>query len=330
MPRSKNKQTADFTPLVIGTASSALFDLSRDDEIFRTKGLAAYEKRQKAKEKEKLKPGYGFPLIKKLLKINDQICEEHKRKQPVIEVILLSRNTANTGLRVFNSIEKHRLNITKVGFCGGKSPHRYARDFGCHLFLSRNAKDVKEFIDNGLAAATLQDLSSLGEHSDNSNVHIAFDGDAVLFSNESERVNQEEGLSRFTEMEKEKANVPLNPGPFAPFLERLSYIQREFYTERDLQKGLCPIRTALVTARSAPAHKRVILTLRKWKVHLDESLFLGSLEKGEFLKSFGADIFFDDQWKHLTSATKQGVASGHVPNHPHKRDKNGKRDKKSL
>jgi len=323
MPRSKSKRKTakDFTPLVIGTASSALFDLSKDDEIFRTQGLAAYEKRQKEKEEEKLEPGYGFALIEKLLKINDLLRKKHRLKKSVIEVVLLSRNTANSGLRVFNSIEKHELNITKAGFCGGESPHRYARDLGCHLFLSRNADDVKEFIDNNLAAATLQDISSLGKHSDSLNVHIAFDGDAVLFSNESERINQEKGLPEFTKQEKEKANVPLNPGPFAPFLERLSYIQREFYTETDLQNNLCPIRTALVTARSAPAHKRVILTLREWGVHLDESLFLGSLEKGEFLKSFGADIFFDDQWKHLSSATEQGITSGHVPNHPKKKGK---------
>ena len=319
MPTNSAQHIKSFKPLVIGTASSALFDLSKDDQIFRDKGLGIYEKRQIRRENDKLNPGYGFSLIKKFLAINQQLCDKHKRTTPIIEVVLLSRNTANTGLRVFNSIEKYNLSIKRAVFCGGKSPHRYARDIGCHLFLSRDPNDVQEFIDNNLAAATIQESPNNAQRNDRPDIRIAFDGDSVLFSNESEKMHQEQGLSKFSQLEKKKAYQPLNPGPFASFLEKLSFIQREFYTDKDRKQNLCPIRTALVTARSAPAHKRVILTLRKWGVHLDESLFLGSSAKGEFLKSFSADIFFDDQWQHCVSAAQKGVRSGHVPNAPKKK-----------
>lgn len=312
------KKAPQIRPLVIGTASSALFNLTKDDKIFREKGLEKYEKRQIKKEEERLEPGYAFPLIQKLLAINTLLCQKHKLKEPVIEVILLSQNTSNTGLRVFNSIEKHKLGIKRAVFCGGNSPYLYARDLGCHLFLSRDREVVKEFISNGLAAATIQQPKHGYQEKDSPHINIAFDGDSVLFSNASERVHQEKGLSAFSDNEEAKAKVPLDPGPFAPFLERLSFIQQKFYTTEDRKRNLCHIRTALVTARSAPAHKRVILTLRKWGVHLDESFFIGSTPKGKFLKSFDADIFFDDQWMNCFSAQNAGVTSAHVPNAPKK------------
>ena len=310
------KKKLNYKPLVIGTASSALFNLSADNEIFDKKGLEKYEERQIRKENERLEPGDGFPLIKKFLAIDELLRKKYDLEDPVIEVILLSQNTSNTGLRVFNSIEKHGLNIKRAAFCGGKSPHLYARDFGCHLFLSRDQKVVKEFIDNGLAAATIQKQKRKEDKVGAQHIKIAFDGDSVLFSNESERVHQEEGLTAFSKNEKNKARVPLIPGPFAPFLERLSFIQQKFYTVEDRKQNNCHIRTALVTARSAPTHKRVILTLRKWRIHLDECLFIGKDPKGKFLKSFEADIFFDDQWAHCSSAQQEGITSAYVPNNP--------------
>jgi 5'-nucleotidase len=207
-------------------------------------------------------------------------------------------------LRVFNSIEHYGLNITRAAFCSGTSPYGYASAFGCHLFLSTNAEDVRHALDHGIAAATL--LASKSKVDNEDQLRFAFDGDAVLFSDEAERVYKLEGLNAFTESEKASAKEPLSGGPFKQFLAALQGLQREF-GEHD-----CPIRTALVTARSAPAHERVIRTLRAWNIRIDESLFLGGLSKGTFLKAYGADVFFDDQRVHCDSASEH-VATGHVP-----------------
>jgi len=223
-----------------------------------------------------------------------------------IEVILLSRNTSDTGLRIRNSIEAHGLNISRAAFCGGESPHRYVKDFGVHLFLSSSFEDVKLAIESNVAAATI--IPRDGEanlHSENGQLKIAFDGDAVIFSDDSEKVFHEKGLDAFIENEV-KATSLLKEGPFKSFLVELNKIQNDF----DINE--CPIRTALVTARSAPSDKRVIKTLREWGVRIDESLFLGGMSKQHFLKSFQADIFFDDQKKHIMDAIET-TASGHVP-----------------
>jgi 5'-nucleotidase len=220
-----------------------------------------------------------------------------------VEVILLSRNSADTGLRVFNSIEHHKLNITRAAFCGGESPYRYVSSFGCHLFLSTNAEDVRNALDNGVAAATLMSSGTIDKNDDE--LRFAFDGDAVVFSDKSERIFKQSGLEAFTENERASAKEPMDAGPFKNFLKALHSLQSEFPEN-------CPIRTALVTARSAPSHERVVRTLRDWDIRIDESLFLGGLDKGEFLKSYRADVFFDDQQRHCESA-KSHVATGHVP-----------------
>jgi 5'-nucleotidase len=223
-----------------------------------------------------------------------------------IEVILLSRNTSDTGLRIRNSIEAHGLDISRAAFCGGESPHRYVRDFGVHLFLSSSFEDVKLAIESNVAAATI--IPRDGDNSRKLNqgqLKIAFDGDAVIFSDDSEKVFHEDGLDAFIKNEV-SATSPLKAGPFKSFLVELNKIQNDF----DVNE--CPIRTALVTARSAPSDKRVIKTLREWGVRIDESLFLGGMSKQQFLKSFQADIFFDDQKKHIMDAVKT-TASGHVP-----------------
>ena len=236
----------------------------------------------------------------KLLRINEKLGGE-----PRVEIILLSRNSADTGLRVFNSIAHYGLNITRAAFSGGMSPYRYVSAFACHLFLSTHAQDVRNALDSGMAAATL--ISSQGNSgNDSDELRFAFDGDAVLFSDASERIFKESGLDAFTENEKASAHLPMDPGPFKNFLQTLHSLQAEFPADE------CPIRTALVTARAAPAHERVVRTLREWDIRIDESLFLGGLSKGEFLKSFGADVFFDDQQVHCDSASEH-VATGHVP-----------------
>jgi len=285
--------------LVIAISSRALFDLDESHRVYEQEGLDAYSRYQVAHEDEVLAPGEAFPMVKKLLRINEKLDGE-----PRVEVILLSRNSADTGLRVFNSIEHYGLSISRAAFCGGESPYRYVSAFGCHLFLSTNAEDVCNALDNGIAAATL--ISSGSRDRNDDELRFAFDGDAVLFSDESERVYKESGLAAFTQSEKAAAREPMSGGPFKHFLQVLHTLQSEFPPES------CPIRTALVTARSAPAHERVVRTLRTWDIRIDESLFLGGLEKGAFLKSYGADVFFDDQQAHCESA-KSHVATGHVP-----------------
>jgi 5'-nucleotidase len=288
--------------LVIAISSRALFDLSESHEVYETDGLKAYVNYQIDHEDKLLAPGDAFPLVEKLLKINNLFT---KAGSPQVEVILLSRNSADTGLRIFNSIQHYGLDITRAAFCGGESPYRYVASFGCHLFLSTHPEDVRQALDSGFAAATI--LPSKAKQSENPQLRIAFDGDAVLFSDEAEKIYQKDGLNAFAESEKSAANRPLNGGPFKEFLSALQSIQAEF------SEGDCPIRTALITARSAPAHERVIRTLRAWNVRIDESVFLGGLDKGGFLKAFEADVFFDDQEGHCESA-REYVATGHVPN----------------
>jgi 5'-nucleotidase len=283
--------------LVIAISSRALFDLSDSHKVYTEKGLAAYSTYQIEHESELLQPGDAFPLVKKLLKLNERLGEAR------VEIVLMSRNSADTGLRIFNSIEEYSLNISRAAFSGGQSPYRYIEAFGCHLFLSLDASDVQRALGQGIAAATLLPSRSSTEEEQ---LRFAFDGDAVLFSDEAERIYKQQGLDAFTKNEKAAAKTPLSGGPFKAFLSALHDLQSEF------SSGECPIRTALVTARSAPAHERVIRTLRAWNVRIDESLFLGGLPKGEFLRAYGADVFFDDQPLHCDSA-KEHVATGHVP-----------------
>jgi len=285
--------------LVVAVSSRALFDLDESHKVFETEGTEAYCQYQITHEDEILQPGYGFALVKKFLALN-----EHRHDGPLVEIILLSQNSADTGLRIFNSIDHHKLNISRAAFTSGVSPYSYMSAFGAHLFLSANADDVVKTLDAGFAAATIMSGSSIAHHG--SQLRIAFDGDSVLFSDESERIYQEHGLAKFAENERAEAKKPLPGGPFKDFLARLHQIQKQFEPDR------APIRTALVTARAAPAHERVVRTLRAWGIRIDEALFLGGMPKGEFLRAFGADIFFDDQQGHCESAAAH-VAAAHVP-----------------
>ena len=288
--------------LIVAISSRALFDLSESHAVFEASGVEAYQQHQVAHEDEMLQPGVAFELTRKLLRLNDAGCQH-------VEVVLLSRNSADTGLRVFNAIGHYKLGITRAVFTSGRDTSRYVPALGTHLFLSADPEDVRHALESGHAAATI--VPRLGYANEpgaatDDELRIAFDGDAVLFSDEAERVFQAEGLDAFSASEVRAADTPLGGGPFKNFLAALHRIQTDF--PRDQQ----PIRTALVTARSAPAHERVIRTLRAWGVRIDEALFLGGLDKAEFLRAFGADIFFDDQRRHVESASRV-VPSGHVP-----------------
>ncbi len=301
--------------LVIGVSSRVLFDLTIENEIFHTQGIDAYCSYQVEHEKELLKPGNGFKLVEALLNINELPGQEGR-----VEVIIMSHNSPDTSLRVFNSIAHYGLNISRAVLASGASLAPYLEAFHTDLYLSADEKDVQAAIDCGIAAGIIccDEIRTAGSQEEISKIHIAFDGDAVLFSDESERIYREKGLEAFEENERLQAENPLGQGPFAKFLKTISDIQREFTPEE------APIRTALVTARSAPAHERVIRTLRAWNVRIDEAFFLGGISKTEVLKAFGAHIFFDDQAVH-TKPASEVVPSARVPyrqeaGKEHKRD----------
>jgi 5'-nucleotidase len=291
--------------LVVAISSRALFDLDEAHALFEREGLDAYLRYQLDNEDRALGPGIAFELVRKLLRLNELTPDT-----PRVEVILLSRNSGDSGLRIFNSIEHHKLDIVRAAFTNGAPPYQYIEPFGGNLFLSSHTDDVQQALEAGFAAATIlagskRDLNrSPSARADQ--LRIAFDGDAVLFSDEAERVNIEQGLAAFSESERRQASQPLSGGPFKRVLHALHQIQSALPAEQS------PIRTALVTARSAPAHKRVILTLREWGIRIDEALFLGGRDKGPFLAAFGADIFFDDQ-RHNCETASAHVTTGHVP-----------------
>ncbi len=292
--------------LVIGVSSRALFDLSLENEIFEKEGVESYRKYQLEHEKDVLRPGPGFPLIKALLAINALPGQQDR-----VEVIIMSRSSADTSLRVFHSIEHYGLGITRAVLASGASLAPYLGAFRTDLFLSANEEDVQSAIDSGIAAGIICDgalerRETEGGEADVCQIRIAFDGDAVLFTDESERIFREQGLVAFEENERRKADSPLEEGPFARFLKTIAALQQEFPPDE------VPIRTALVTARSAPAHERVVRTLLAWKVRIDEAFFLGGVSKKEVLEAFGAHIFFDDQAVH-TNRAAQVVPSARVP-----------------
>ena len=283
--------------LVVAISSRALFDLTESHRVYTEQGVDAYHRYQVAHEDELLVPGPAFALVNKLLRLNTS-------DKQYVEVILLSRNSADTGLRVFNAIKHYGLDISRAAFTKGEATSRYVPAFGAHLFLSADTDDVRRVLQEGHAAATI--FAGAGEKPETDGLRIAFDGDAVLFSDEAERVYREGGLAAFSKSEADAAMEPLSGGPFKEFLAALHRIQADFPEEGS------PIVTALVTARGAPAHERVIRTLRAWNIRIDKVFFLGGLDKGEILRAFGADIFFDDQRTHIESAMKH-VAAGHVP-----------------
>lgn len=288
--------------LVVGVSSRALFDLEKENEIFEKEGISGYRKYQQEHEEESLLPGTAFYLIQSLLHLNTGA------KKRIVEVVVMSRNSPETGVRIMNSVRQHQLDITRMAFSGGEPLAPYIDAYDIDLFLSKDVKDVQAVIDSkSCAAAYIYAPPTEFKPSDN-RVKIAFDADAVLFSDESEHRYKTEGIEAFHKYEQEHENDALGEGPFAKLLMKLSKIQEELPTGVELS----PLRLAIVTARNAPSHMRVIKTLRKWGVYVDEAYFLGGLTKDKVLKAFGAHIFFDDQDVHLKESSKF-VPSGRVP-----------------
>jgi 5'-nucleotidase len=283
--------------LVVAISSRALFNFEEENAIFDSGEPDAYMKLQLERLDVAAKPGIAFSLIKKLLAFNDTTTQR-------VEVVILSRNDPVSGMRVFRSGVANEIKLVRGVFTQGSPPFRYLKPLRAHLFLSANAQDVREALAAGFPAARVATESVLAGSNYPNEVRIAFDGDAVLFSDEAEQVFQSQGLDAFQEHELTKAMQPLPDGPFKPFLTALHRLQ---------QAGTpaMRIRTALVTARSAPAHERAIRTLMDWDIRVDEAMFLGGLPKGEFLREFEPDFFFDDQTGHVDSAARH-VPAGHV------------------
>ncbi|MEY4911985.1 MAG: hypothetical protein RL761_1648 [Pseudomonadota bacterium] len=283
--------------LVVAISSRALFDFEQENEVFEQGDDRAYMDLQLSKLDEPAKPGVAFSLVKKLLAFNSS---DIKR----VEVVILSRNDPVSGMRVFRSAQHYGLAVQRGTFTRGQPPWRYLKPLHANLFLSTHLSDVRAALEAGVPAAQVYPQSTHASSAHPNEVRIAFDGDAVLFSDEAERVFQEQGLSAFQQHEKDNANLPLSGGPFKPLLEALHRLQQEGTPTMRL-------RTALVTARSAPAHERAIRTLMNWNIEVDEAMFLGGLAKGEFLREFEPDFFFDDQTGHVNAAAMH-VPSGHV------------------
>ena len=286
--------------LVVAISSRALFDFEEETRVFDASDDSAYRELQLARIGEPAKPGIAFPLVRKLLAFN---ADGVRR----VEVVILSRNDPVSGLRVFHSIKRAELAIERAVFTRGRSPYAYLEPLNANLFLSANVDDVRAALAAGFPAAHVYLQSHLVDsHPDE--VRIAFDGDAVLFADEAERIYQQQGLSAFQSHEADRATRPLPPGPFKPLLEALHRLQ----LADDRNQVSMKLRTALVTARSAPAHERAIRTLMDWSIDVDEAMFLGGLEKGPFLREFEPDFYFDDQTRHVESAGAH-VPAGHVP-----------------
>ena len=283
--------------LVVAISSRALFDFEEENRLFERGDDRAYMKLQLDRLDQPAKPGVAFSLVQKLLAFNDAQAQR-------VEVVILSRNDPVSGMRVFRSAQHYGLPIERGSFTRGQSPWRYLKPLQANLFLSTHLSDVRAALGAGVPAAQVYPQSVHASDAHPNEVRIAFDGDAVLFSDEAERVFQAEGLSAFQAHEASKAALPLPDGPFKPLLEALHRLQAEGTSQ------MC-VRTALVTARSAPAHERAIRTLMNWNIEVNEAMFLGGLPKGEFLREFEPDFFFDDQTGHIEHAS-QHVPSGHV------------------
>jgi 5'-nucleotidase len=291
--------------LVVAISSRALFDFEEENRIFEAHDDRAYMQLQLARLDVPARPGVAFSLVHKLMGFNAVVeARETPARARTVEVVILSRNDPVSGMRVFRSCQHYQLPIERGVFTRGESPWRYLRPLHANLFLSTNEPDVRSALEAGVPAARVYPHAARASDAHPNEVRIAFDGDAVLFSDEAEQVFQRDGLDAFQTHERDHSATPLAAGPFKPLLQALHKLQHA-------QASGMRLRTALVTARSAPAHERAIRTLMDWDITVDEAMFLGGLPKGEFLREFEPDFFFDDQTRHVENAATH-VPSGHV------------------
>ena len=300
--------------LVVAISSRALFDFEEENLVFETADDTAYMQLQLERLDVPASPGVALQLVRKLLAFNTSDTDRDR-----VEVVLLSRNDPVSGLRVFRSARHHATAIERGVFTRGRPPYHYLHALGAKLFLSANTEDVRAALVAGFPAAQVYPQSVRAGEAHPNEVRIAFDGDAVLFSDEAERVYQREGLPGFTRHETRKAALPLPPGPFKPLLEALHRLQHAASSGATSMR----LRTALVTARSSPAHERAVRTLMAWNIAIDEAMFLGGLDKGPFLREFQPDFFFDDQTGHVESAARH-VPAGRVHSGVHDQGADGK------
>lgn len=286
--------------LVVGVSSRALFDLEKEDRIFKTQGLEAFRRYQREHEEELLEPGPGFPLVGALLELNELSAMGRR-----VEVVIMSKNHPDASLRLFQSVKRHDLDLTRAALTGGAPLAPYLRGFQVDLFLSMDDRTVQDAVNAGFAAARIYPPPA-GFEAPPRPIKIAFDADAVVFNDESERVYREQGLEAFLRHEQDRAGEPMGEGPLGKLFKTIAALQAEFGAAD------APIRTAIVTSRNGPAHERVLRTMRAWKIRVDETFFLGGVPKEEILHAFGAHIFFDDQHRYVEPASKR-VPAARVP-----------------
>lgn len=293
--------------LVIGVASSALFDLRESDAVFREQGEERYREYQREHLDDVLEPGVAFPFIRRLLDLNDLSDRER-----LVEVVILSRNDPETGMRVMRSVARHGLDITRAIFMQGRAPYRFMEPLRMSLFLSANEDDVREAIDMGFAAGRV--VGRAQPDDGDTDLRIAFDFDGVLADDSAERVFQSEGLDGYQESESALAEVPLSRGPMADFLEKINRIQgiEESKSLDDPSGYRRRVHVAVVTARSAPAHERAINSIGQWGLRVNDAFFLGGIDKGPILEVLRPHIFFDDQRRHVEGAALS-TPSVHIP-----------------
>lgn len=295
--------------LVVGISSNALFDLSKEDDIFKKNGLEAYRNFQNEHKTLVLPKGVAFPFIKRLLNINTV----YKEEKPV-EVVLLSRNSPETGIRIFNSIQEHGLDITRAAFMSGGSAIEYIAAFNISLFLAINEQDVKSAIDKGLPAGRILKTKIIDDDEDAFELRVAFDFDGVIADDEAERIYKEGGLEKYHKYENSHKSEALRSGPLANFFKKISFFQkletRKQHEDASYKKIL---KTAIITARNAPAHEIAINTLNNWEVNVDEMFLLGGIDKSRILEVLKPHLYFDDQMAHLDQSAAKNIPLVHIP-----------------
>ncbi|XP_003962623.2 cytosolic 5'-nucleotidase 1A-like [Takifugu rubripes] len=310
-PTRKPKPPKPENAITIAVSSRVLFNMEKEQDIYERQGMEEYIKHQVEHESQPFCPGPAFSFVKALEAVNTRLREINPDSEELFDVVLMTNNHANVGLRLINTINHYKLFIERFCMTGGNSPVGYLKAYHTNLYLSADPVKVREALEEGIAAATMFTPEKMTEVSE-TQLRVAFDGDAVLFSDESERIFKAHGLDKFFEHEKAHENKPLDHGPLKGFLEALGKLQKRFYDKG--QRLDCPIRTYLVTARSAASSgTRALKTLRSWGLEIDEALFLAGAPKGPMLEKIRPHIFFDDQMFHVERAAEMGTVACHVP-----------------